>query len=1196
MYRLIQFLSILFILPFCSFSQSANLAKTEQIAKTYLENNYEKLGLTHADISDVVISDHYVNSNNGWTQVYFVQAHHGVQVNLAVFNVNIKPDGSVPYIGNRFVPDLISKIDSDATVLSAGEAIQHVAHDLGVEHFEAALPLKRADKHDRQYFSADFATDDISVQPKYIKTEDGLYRLSHEVYLHEKGSSDTWYYHIDAVDGKVLSKKNNTIYCKVDHGIYHNHSAECRHEFKGLHKPIHKKQTLEVSAGDGAEYTVFELPAESPIHGPYVKVVDPSFENASPYGWHDVDGADGAEYTITRGNNVWAYEDSGNNDASTGNEPDGGADLIFDFTYDDTVNPFNNRDADVTGLFYMCNMMHDLSYTIGFDSPAGAFQTNPYGTGGDGNDPVRAEALDGDGVNNANFATPADGRSGTMQMYRWVFADIFRVLSPDEVAKSYTSGEATWAMTPDNLDIDITAELVIVADSHPQFPQQGCGEIENDVKDKIAMVYRGTCEFGRKALNAENAGAAAVIICNVPGVNGGDGETTLGLGPGAVGDMVTIPVTSLAFSDCERIRVEVEKGPVEAQMKILNDGPGEVSSGFDNGVIAHEYGHGISNRLVGGPGLAGCLGNDEQMGEGISDYFSLIMTTKAGDKGTDIRGIGNFVDGQKVDGRGIRRFPYSTDMSICPLSLRYILGTGDVNDGDPDTNGVHALGELWAATLWDIYWAFTELYGWTDDWTDTSAGNVRAMMLAMDGMKAAPCGPGYKDMRDAIFAVDDGEHTCMLWEIFARRGMGYFADFGSSDERDDNVEDFEPLPTCITTLKIDREVVSLIQPGDVIDIEIDVANHTLDTATNVIVTETLPDGMSIVANSATIPFTQSGNQIFFELGDMATLAEATFSYSLATDPSISSITKKINRVETEKEQQAWLRDINSLGFNFWDRSTFDSKSGVISWFVREIDGDGDQRLVYPDLTVLGDRPALRFWGKASCTPIENGGWIEYSQDGIIWNDVQDMFIRGGYNNPISYANLAIPALEGYSGYNDEFSDSYIDLSSLKGETIDLRFRFATYDIDPESVLVTEIDDGWFVDDVELMDIKTYNLEAVISADNAEDVSDGGKEVIIDTDGIADGTNTDDLRLQGVAVELAPNPAAENVTVKITSDRTLDAQLSLMSVDGRTLNAEPVSLHENSNYINLDVSNFASGFYLLQLRSGDKLITNKLIIE
>ena len=72
---------------------------------------------------------------------------------------------------------------------------------------------------------------------------------------------------------------------------------------------------------------------------------------------------------------------------------------------------------------------------------------------------------------------------------------------------------------------------------------------------------------------------------------------------------------------------------------------------FDNGVIAHEYAHGISNRLTGGPANVGCLSNTEQMGEGWSDWLGLIMTIEPGDAGTDPRPIGTWLFGQAPSGQ-----------------------------------------------------------------------------------------------------------------------------------------------------------------------------------------------------------------------------------------------------------------------------------------------------------------------------------------------------------------------------------------------------------------------------------------------------------------------------------------------------------------------------------------------------------------
>jgi hypothetical protein len=70
-----------------------------------------------------------------------------------------------------------------------------------------------------------------------------------------------------------------------------------------------------------------------------------------------------------------------------------------------------------------------------------------------------------------------------------------------------------------------------------------CAPLTNDLTGKIALVFRGSCEFGAKALAAQNAGAVAVIVVNnVPGA-------PAGMGPGAVGAQVTIPVVMISQAD-----------------------------------------------------------------------------------------------------------------------------------------------------------------------------------------------------------------------------------------------------------------------------------------------------------------------------------------------------------------------------------------------------------------------------------------------------------------------------------------------------------------------------------------------------------------------------------------------------------------------------------------------------------------------
>jgi len=232
------------------------------------------------------------------------------------------------------------------------------------------------------------------------------------------------------------------------------------------------------------------------------------------------------------------------------------------------------------------------------------------------------------------------------------------------------------------------------------------------------------------------------------------------------------------------------------QMYVCNDKDGD----FDNLVIVHEYGHGISNRLTGGPSNTGCLNNPEQMGEGWSDWLGVMMTIEPGDTGTDARAVGTYLFGQGAGGAGIRSYPYTTDMNVNPQTYNNIMTTG----GQP-----HAVGEIWAGILWEVAWALidesgfdNDIYNFTGD-VNLDAGNVMAMALVMEGMKLQPCNPGFVDGRDAIFAADvaiyGGANECVLWDAFAKRGLGFSADQGSSNSVTDGTESFDsPVPAIDT--------------------------------------------------------------------------------------------------------------------------------------------------------------------------------------------------------------------------------------------------------------------------------------------------------------------------------------------------------------------------------------------------------------
>jgi len=161
----------------------------------------------------------------------------------------------------------------------------------------------------------------------------------------------------------------------------------------------------------------------------------------SPSGW--VAG------NTTTGNNVDAYLDRDNNNAPDANGRPVSAYQDFQFTANLLQEPTTttNQMAAVTNLFYLNNVIHDKLYRHGFTEAAGNFQTNNFGKGGSGNDPVLAEAQDGSGTNNANFSTPADGSKPRMQMFLWTRTTPNRDgdLDSDIVWHEYGHG-LTWRM------------------------------------------------------------------------------------------------------------------------------------------------------------------------------------------------------------------------------------------------------------------------------------------------------------------------------------------------------------------------------------------------------------------------------------------------------------------------------------------------------------------------------------------------------------------------------------------------------------------------------------------------------------------------------------------------------------------------------------------------------------------------------
>lgn len=578
-------------------------------------------GFLQDDLRDLVLQDALRSEDSGIEHLYLRQRWQGIGVWNGDIAIHSK-DGSIIAVHNGAWSNLALRVNTTTPKLRADDALAIVlARNLPGTEVPALIASEDSDRRSL-YDGTGYSGEPASVQLYYLAVHDSL-RLVWNVNHYTPDGVHWWNVRIDAVTGQELERNDWVSDCGFDH----MHSTD--------HTLVPEEEMPMPAAPN--DLRVYAYPTESPGHGARTLQNAPWTQGgvASPFGWNDTNGANGAEYTVTRGNNVWAKEDIANdNETTAGYNPNGGVNLDFDFPINLAGAPNTYQDALITNLYYWNNLVHDVWYGYGFNEVSGNFQQNNYGRGGTGNDYVLADALDGSGTNNANFATPAEGTRPRMQMY-------------------------TWTYTTPSRDSDL-----------------------------------------------------------------------------------------------------------------------------DNGVIAHEYGHGISNRLVGGPANVNCLTNAEQMGEGWSDFIGLVMTMKAGDTGPMPRGIGTYVTGQPATGGGIRPAPYSTDLAVNNFTYA---ATNNAAITQP-----HGVGFVWCTMLWEMTWELIGVYGWDPNLYTGTGGNNKAMRLVIEGMKLTPCSPGFVGARDAILLADQniygGANQATIWNAFARRGLGSTASQGSSASRSDQTE------------------------------------------------------------------------------------------------------------------------------------------------------------------------------------------------------------------------------------------------------------------------------------------------------------------------------------------------------------------------------------------------------------------------
>ena len=768
-------------------------------------------GLSAQDLASPAVTSHYTDAATGLTHVYLRQRHQGIEVYGAVANVTVAGNGRVVALNQNFVAGTVAKARTIAPTLTPAAAVAAAARALNMP-VPRSLSVEQAGQpaEGMTFSNAGISLEKIPVKLMYQPMASGELTLAWDVTLAPLDGAHYWNVRVDAQTGALLDKDDYTISEPVSFAEMTQHALSSGNWQQVMAPATANKVTVPNS------YNVYPLTIESPSHGARQVVVNPASTTFSPFGWHDVNGVTGADSTNTKGNNVFAYLDRGNtNTFRKGNSPDGGPTQIFDFPFDAALQPEGYKDAAITNLFYWNNLMHDVMAAKGFTEEAGNFQVKNYNsisgvTLPGGGDQVLAEAQDGAGLavpnlNNANFATSNDGTRPRMQMFLWDrTVSAVTVTAPASLAGTIEAAEATFAIKLSSTGT-VTGNVVLANDG-TTTSTLGCAPYSNAaaVAGNLALIDRGTCTFTVKVQQAQAAGAKLAIIVN-------NSATQQPFSFPGDADGIRIPAIMISQADGARFKAALQAGntvslSVAPFVTAYRDGD------FDNGIIAHEFGHGISTRLTGGRLNSSCLNNSEQMGEGWSDFFGLWMTTKVGDVGTTGRGIGTYASFEPTTGPGIRPTRYSTDMAINPSTYALIGTTGY----GAAIGQQHFIGYVWCTALWDLNWALIGRYGYNADLTANTGGNNIAMRLVMEGLKLQPCRPGFLDGRNAILKADtllnDAANAGLIWRTFARRGMGFNAVQGLSNSTTDNTAGFS-LPTVLSSNKRLSEQMLEVYPN-----------------------------------------------------------------------------------------------------------------------------------------------------------------------------------------------------------------------------------------------------------------------------------------------------------------------------------------------------------------------------------------------
>ncbi|ADO72841.1 myxosortase-dependent M36 family metallopeptidase [Stigmatella aurantiaca] len=916
-----------------------------------------------------------------------------------------------------------------------------------------------------------------------------------ELNVGTKGSSDSDYHSfvVSASDGQVLFSNNLTVEDSFSFRVWADPTSFIPQD--GPH---------------GTEATPHPTGVPDSYQAPFVAPALITLQNV-PFSRNDPWLAPGA--TQTTGNNVEAYADLL---APDGFQP--GVDLraditapgAFDYTYDVTQAPGSSavqRKAAVAHLFYLNNFLHDWYYDFGFDEAAGNAQQLNYGRGGVEGDSIKAEAQDYSGRNNANMSTPADGARPRMQMYVFDGVPNIQVTAPASIAGSLDAGSAAWG----KLAYDLTGELVI---PNPSGITEGCEPFPaNAFSGKIVLLDRGTCNYTVKALNAQNAGAIAILVAN-------NVTAAAALSLGGADPAVTIAAAGLTQATGIALKNEVKTHNSTIAVKMKKQEAFDRDGTIDNAIVAHEWGHYISNRLIGNAnGLTNNQGRS--MGEGWSDFHSLLMVVREEDRNragnAQFQGVyamaGYTQSGGANNGHyfGIRRLPYSTSLSKNALTYKHF-ATGSALPTTHPINAssmaglgnsqVHAGGEVWSTMLWECYASLLNAHPFQE-------AQIRMKSYLVAAYKLTPNAPTLLEARDAVLAAAaawDPADYARFRAAFAKRGAGVSAKAAdrASVDHVGVVESFENGNNLeVVSIRLDDSVSGCDTDG-VLDVgETGLLQVTVKN-TGAAALSSFTGSVAASGASAVLAFPAGNTLSFTSLQPSATVTRSiqvtltstvpgttpraglTITFDEPSIPAEAKTAKYNGRVHYDERLGQSSTEAFETEVTQW------VSSPVNRWVPQlEKDEDGTPRRYFhvADASVVSDLSFTSPWLKVNPTgnftlsykyrhslegttgsagpaaPWYDGVVLEVTTDGITWENIFTKYgVVAGLNGTLTAGDNPLLAVRAHVGLNGAFPGWSAATANFGTQLADknVRFRFrigsdsstGAYGFDLDDVTVT----------------------------------------------------------------------------------------------------------------------------------------------